>query len=108
MRRLAAFFILAIFLTSCAYLQHSQTLDQAKADLDCLPYERGMGWKQISEKFGKPDLAPLPEAGSGLSKNSRIYKDQVIIFYTERQEMKQGKKIRFQEVVTRIEICKEK
>lgn len=31
-----------------------------------------------------------------------------IIFYTDRQEVKEGEKVRFHEVVNKIEVCKEK
>jgi hypothetical protein len=41
-----------------------------------------------------------------LSKNVRIYKDKIIIFYTERQEVEEGGKVRFKEIVSKIEICK--
>ncbi len=108
MKHLAAFLVLAIVLTSCAYFQHPKTLGEVQADLDCLPYGKGMGWKQIFEKFGGPDFAPLPEPGSDLSRNTRAYKDTWMILYIERQEVKEGEKIRFQEVVTGIEICKKK
>lgn len=108
MRRFVIFSFIAIFLTSCATLQNPKTLGQVKADLDCIEYKEGVVWKQISEKFGTPDIAPLPEPGQDLSRNTRVYKDRVIIFYTERQEVKEGEKIRFHEVVTKVEVCKEK
>ena len=108
MKHLAAFLVLAIALTSCAYFQHPQTVGQVKEALDCIPYGKGMGWKQISEKFGEPDFAPLPEPGPDLSRNTRAYKDMWMILYVERQEVKEGEKVRFQEVVTDMEICKKK
>jgi hypothetical protein len=58
--------------------------------------------------MGSPDIAPIPEPGTDLSKNARIYKDETIIFYTEMREVKEEGKVRFQEVVTNIEICKKK
>ncbi len=106
--KLAAFLVLTIVFTSCAYFQHPKTLGQVKADLDCIPYDKGIGWKQIFQKFGGPDFAPLPEPGSDLSRNTRAYKDTWIILYIESQEVKEGGKVRFQEVVTDIEICKKK
>jgi hypothetical protein len=108
MKRFTIFLFIAIALTSCATLQNPATLGHVKEDLDCIRYEKGLDWKQISEKFGNPDIVPLPEPGTDLSKNTRIYKDKVIIFYIERQEVKEGEKVRFHEVLTDIELCKEK
>lgn len=108
MRRFAIFFVVAIALTSCAPLQKPKTLGQVKADLDCLRYEKGISWKQISEKLGSSDITPIPEPGTDLSRNTRVYRDTVIIFYIERREVKEGEKVRFQQVVTDIEVCKGK
>ncbi len=96
-----------ILLTSCATFQE-RTLSQVKEDLDCIKYKEGINWGQISEKFSDPDIAPLPEHGTDLIRNTRVYKDKVIIFYTEMQEVKEMEKVRFYEVVTNIEVCKEK
>ena len=52
----AAFLTVTIILTSCAAHQDSETLGQVKADLDCFEYGEGIGWKQISGKFGIPTL----------------------------------------------------
>ena len=108
MKRFTIFFLIAIVVTSCAYLQHPKTLGQVKADLDCIAYQKGMDWKQISEKLGDPDIAPLPKPGSDLKENARGYTRRVIVFYTELQEVKEGEKVRFHEVVTDMEVCKEK
>jgi len=108
MRYFTALFVVAIALTSCTTLQKPKTLDQAKAGLDCIEYKEGIGWGQISEKFGNPDITPLPETGTDLSRNARGYNDMTIIFYTERKEQKEGEKVRFHEVVTKIEVCKKK
>lgn len=108
MRCLAIFFITTIFLTSCATIQKPKTLDQVRADLDCIEYKEGIDWKQIPQKIGSPDIAPLPEPGTDLSSNTRVYENKIIIFYIERQEVKEEGKVRFQEAVTKIEVCKEK
>ena len=108
MRCLAIFFITTIFLTSCATIQKPKTLDQVRTGLDCIEYKEGIDWKQIAEKFGNPDIAPLPEPGTDLSSNTRVYENKTIIFYTETQEVTEGGKVRFQEAVTKIEVCKEK
>ena len=108
--RLVIFFLatMAMAATSCAHLQQPQTLSAVKADLGCIPYEKGVSWKQIVAALRDPDLAPLPEPGTDLRKNARIYRGGVIVFYVESQEVTEGGKIRFQEVVTHIELCRKK
>jgi hypothetical protein len=108
MKRSAIFFLITIFITSCSYVQHPKTFGQVKADWDCIPYKGGMRWTQISERLGAPDIAPLPETGTDLSRNTRGYINKVVIFHLERQEVKEAGKVRFYEVVTDIEVCKEK
>jgi len=58
--RLAIFFLVAMSMgvTSCAHLQEPQTLSEVKAALDCIPYEKGVSWKQIVSTLKDPDLAP--------------------------------------------------
>lgn len=106
MKHFVTFFILLIALTSCAFFQRTETLDKVKGGLDCIEYKDKIAWKVISEKFGAPNISPIPEPGTDLSKNVRIYKDKIIIFYTERQEVEEGEKVRFKEIVSKIEICK--
>ena len=108
MRYLAIFFSIAIILTSCAALQKHQTLDQVRTDLDCIEYKEGIDWKEIHEKFGNPDITPLPEPGADLSSNTRVYKNKIIIFYIEKRKVQEGENVRFQEAVTKIEVCKKK
>ncbi len=108
--RLVIFFLvtMAMAVTSCGHLQQPMTLSAVKADLDCIPYEKGVSWKQIVATLRDPDLAPLPEPGTDLRKNARIYRDGIIVLYVESQEVTEGGKIRFQEVVTHIDLCREK
>ena len=108
MKRIAIIIVIAIALTSCATLQPPKTLGQVKSNLTCFEYKDGIYWKQISEKIGAPDIAPLPESGTDLSKNARVYKNMTIIFYTERQEVKEDEKVRFHEIVKKIEIGRKK
>jgi len=108
MKRFVMIFLMAIFVTSCAHLQSTKSLEQVKADLDCILWKKDIEYKQISDKFGSPDIAPLPEPGTGLGRNTRVYRNKTIIFYTELQEFKEGEKVRFHEVVTGIEVCKGK
>jgi len=107
-RRLTVLFIIVIALSSCTTLQKPTTLGQVKAALDCIQYKEGVIWNQISQVMGPPDIAPIPEPGTDLSKNTRIYRDKIIIFYIEMREVKEEGKIRFHEVVTDIEFCKKK
>jgi hypothetical protein len=108
MKYYATFFVLAFFLASCASIQGTKTLGQLKEDLVCIKYEKGIPWKQFPEKFGNPDDAPIPEPGKGLGSNARAYRKTILILYTENQEIKEGEKIRFHEVVNDIEVCKRK
>jgi hypothetical protein len=107
-KRYLILFIIIVGLSSCATLQQPRTLSQIKSELDCIQYKEGMSWSQISQVMGHPDIAPIPEPGTDLSKNTRIYKDKTIILYIEMREIKEEGKVRFQEVVTNIEFCKKK
>jgi len=107
MRTRAIFLALSVMLTACAAQQIQQTLGQAKTGLVCIEYKDGIVWKQASDAFGVP-IAPLPEPGTELTRNARIYKDRVVIFYTDKQEVTEEGKTRFKEVVKKVEICKEK
>lgn len=108
MKCVGIIFLLAMTLSSCAHAPPPQTLDQFKADWECLPYQKEMGWRQIFEKLGEPDLLPLPDPGTDLSKNTRIYRNKLLIFHAERREVQEGEKVRFQEVITNLEICRKK
>lgn len=108
MRRLTILFVIVIALSSCTTLQQPTTLGQVKSALNCITYKEGMNWNQVSQAMGPPDIAPIPEPGPDLSKNTRVYKDKIIIFYIEMREVIEEGKIRFHEVVTNIEVCKEK
>ncbi len=108
MKRLTLLFVIVIVLSSCTTLQKPTTLSQVKSGLNCLQYKEGMGWDQVSQVMGSPDIAPIPEPGTDLSKNARISKDKMIIFYTEMREVKEEGKVRFQVVVTNIEFCQKK
>jgi hypothetical protein len=108
MKRFSTILIITIVLSSCAIMQSPQTLGQVKENSPCLEYAKGMAWRDVSGKIGPPDVAPLPESGSSLSKNSRVYHNMTVIFYTEPQEVKEGEKTRFKEVVYKMEICKKR
>ena len=100
----------SLFLGSCAILPHAdpKTLEEAKSGLACVEYKDNLTWQEVEKRLGEPDEFPLPPPGEDLSKNTRIYKDKNVIFYTERHEIQEGEKIRFQEVITKIEVCGKK
>ncbi len=108
MRRLTILFVILIALSSCTTFQKPTTLGQVKSALNCIQYKEGMSWNQVSQAIGPPDIAPIPEQGTDLGKNTRIYEDKILIFYVEMREVKEEGKLRFQEIVTNIEVCKEK
>jgi hypothetical protein len=108
MRRLSILFIIVIVLSSCTTFQKPTTLGQVKSTLICITYKEGMSWNQVSQAIGPPDIAPIPEPGPDLSKNIRVYKDKIIIFYTGIRDVIEEGKVRPQEFVTNLEICKEK
>jgi len=108
MRKLVFSVWIVIILSSCVTLANPRTLGEVKENLNCLQYEEGMDWQTISGTFGEPNIAPLPEPGTDLSSNTRIYDNMVVIIYTKRQKFQQDGKIRFKEIVYKIEVCKKK
>lgn len=112
MRKTAFFSVLFVYLvltvlSGCAGLDKTVNLEEYKADRDCFVYEGEMAWKDVEEAFGEPDQLPLP-SGESLSKNARIYENKILIFYTEQKRIKIQGKIRYPEVVTKLEICTKK
>ena len=105
MRRLSVLLLLALLLTSCA---NQMALGPVKEGVSCLEYQAGMDWDQVANKLGPPGIFPKPEAGTDLSQNARGYNDMVVIFHTKREQVKEDGKIRFKEVVYKIEVCKKK
>jgi len=97
----------SIFLASCAILPDTDptTLEEATSDLACIEYKDNLTWQEVEKLLGEPDEFPLPQPDEDLSKNARIYKSKNVIFYTKRQEIQEGGKVRFQEVITKIEVC---
>lgn len=100
----------SILLSSCAILRetNSKALEEAKSGLACIEYKDNLTWQKVEELLGEPDEFPLPQPDEELSKNARIYKSKNVIFYTKRQEIQEGGKVRFQEVITKIEVCGKK
>lgn len=99
--------IIAFGLSACALSTKTRTLEEIRSNLNCVVCKEGMKWKSIQEEFGEPDYAPRPTEGK-LSQNTRIYRDRFIIFYTELKKTKVDGKTRFEEVVTKLEICEKR
>jgi hypothetical protein len=108
MRYLALILIASIGLSSCATWQKSKTLDQVKANLICVEYASGIAWAQIRERLGAADVAPLPDPGTNLQSNSRVYRNKWVIFSVENAEVQEDGKTRFREIANKIEVCTEK
>lgn len=105
MRRLSVLLLVTLLLMSCT---NQTVLSHVKEGASCLEYQAGMDWDQVANKLGPPGIFPKPEAGTDLSMNARGYNDMVVIFYTKREQVKENGKIRFKEVVYKIEVCKKK
>jgi len=101
--------ILSLFLllSACSLSNKTASLDEIKSELNCFVYEDGVRWKVIKTAFGDPDFAPLP-SGEILSKNTRVYQDKVVIFHTELNKIKVNGKTRYEEIISRVEICTQK
>ena len=106
--KISAIFLLFLGLTSCAHIQEPRTLAEVKENWDCLRYEPGVGWKQVTSTLAEPDVTPLPEPGTDLGRNARVFTGKVIVFYLERREVQEGGRTRFQEVVTDLDLCAKK
>ncbi len=105
MKRTAIFFILVIFVLSCAKYV---AVGEVKEGSTCLEYKEAMDWEQVAQKFGTPDITPIPEPGTDLSANARGYKNMKVIFYTKRQQVNEDGKVRFKEVIYKVEVCRKK
>src|SRR3972149_2288402 len=103
MRRVIHVLLASLVLSSCAMFQKPKTLEQVKADLVCVEYADGMTWKEIHERLGKVDVSPLPEPGTNLQKNTRVYQNKWVIFSVENREFSQDGKTRFREIARKIE-----
>jgi hypothetical protein len=103
MKRWLALFVLLTLVTSCS---GRTVLSGVKGESPCVEYQAGMSWDQISARFGTPDIVPQPEPGTDLSMNARGYNALTVIFYTKRQQVNEDGKIRFKEVIYKIDICK--
>ena len=106
MKRLILFSIVMLATAACASFSGPETLGQFKNNLHCIEYTQDMPWDEIKDSLGSPGATPMPEPGSGLSQNARVYKGTSVVFYTKLQKVEQDGKTRFKEVVYKIEVCK--
>lgn len=96
--------IFPLVFTACTLFSTPRTLDEIKSDIDCIVYQEGMKWRTVEEKFGEPDISPIP-AGPKLSENTRIYKGKTLIFYTGLRKTIVDGKTRYEETITKLEVC---
>ena len=101
-------FVFCISLSSCSIIQKIDTIEEVKAGLYCIEYQEGMEWNAIFRGLGEPDIHPMPQPGNDLSVNSRGYRGKTLLFLTKRREVKEGDKVRFREIVTKVEFCRKK
>ncbi|MBI4794376.1 MAG: hypothetical protein HY790_00770 [Deltaproteobacteria bacterium] len=108
MRRWVMLFAFAAILSGCATYQHLALSDIEKGA--CLEYKEGMKWEAVTASLKDADFYPDPEpgAGPGLSKNARAYKGATVIFYVEPKAIIVDGKKRYEEVVYKLKVCKEK
>ena len=110
MKRLAAVFVITAMLTcSCAsLLTETRSLSKVKADLVCVPYEKGMRWDTVYGELSQdPDIISPLEQGID-SKYARGYKKITVILNVEKQQVQEGNKFRYPEIVTGLEVCRKK
>ena len=108
MKQLVLIILSFFVLSSCAMFQKPKTLEELKVNLACVEYTDGMEWGKILERLGAVDIAPLPEPGSNLQANTRVYTNKWVIFSVENREFRRDGKTRFHEIANKIEVCKEK
>lgn len=98
---------ITLIFSSCSLSHGTVNLEDIKSGQSCFIYEEGMNWKDLEKKFGEPDYSPLPSAEK-LSQNSRVYRINFVIFYSDLKKIKVDGKTRYEEVITKLEICDEK
>ncbi|MCF8146042.1 MAG: hypothetical protein K9N21_19210 [Deltaproteobacteria bacterium] len=106
MKHLILFLIVLLAAAACTPFSGPETLGEFKNNIHCLEYKQGMPWNEIKNSLGTPEVTPIPQIDSGLSQNARIYKGKTVIFYTKPQKIEKNGKMRFEEVVYKIEVCK--
>jgi hypothetical protein len=107
MKKTTLFIVMVMVLSSCLALASSKTIGQIKEGLSCVEYKEAIPWADVKAKLGQYDIAPIPEPGPDVLKNARVYQNVTVIFYTDVCDVKIGDKVRPQEVVYKVEICKE-
>lgn len=106
MKRWVMLLAAVVILAGCVTYQHIGVEDLKKGP--CLAYQQGMKWEQVTASLGEADFYPRPGpgAGPGLSKNARAYKGATVIFYVEPKAIVVDGKKRYEEVVSKVEVCK--
>ena len=106
----AASMIIAVFTCSCASLSpEGKNISKVKAGLVCVPYEKGMRWDTVYGELGRdPDIIAQAGPNSDSSKYAMGYQKMTVILNVEKQEIREGRTVRFPEVVTGLELCRKK
>jgi hypothetical protein len=106
----ASYIVVAVLICSCASLSPERTsLSKVKSDLVCVPYEKGMRWDTVYGELGRdPDVVAQIEPSANLNKYAMGYRKMTVILNVEKQEVREGKTVRFPEVVTGLELCRKK
>lgn len=94
--------IVLLALTSCA--GGNPTLSQVRRAFDCIEYREGMNTDTL-ERIGSHGIPTDPPPGDSLKKNGKIYTNKTVIFHTEEKAGEKGEK---EEIVTKVEVCREK
>ena len=106
----AASMIIAVLTCSCASLSpETKSISKVKAGLVCVPYEKGMRWDVVyGELGGDPDIVVQSQPARDSSKYAMGYQKMTVILNVEKQEVREGKTVRFPEIVTGLEFCRKK
>jgi hypothetical protein len=111
MKTLAALYmVIAVLACSCASASPERAnLSKVKAGLVCVPYEKGMRWDTVYGELGQdPDIIAQAEPDGNVNKYPMGYRKMTVILNVEKQEIREGKTVRFPEIVTGLEMCRKK
>ncbi len=102
--------IIAVFSSSCASIfPKEKSLSSVKAGLVCVPYEKGMRLDTVYWELGKdPDIIARSEQNADPDRYVMGYQKATLLLNVQKQEIREGKTVRFPEVVTGLEICRKK
>lgn len=79
-------------------------MSQLRRAFDCIEYREGMKADTL-ERIGAPRIPTDPAPNDSLKKNGKIYTNKTVIFHTEEKAGEKGER---EEIVTRVEVCRDK